>query len=114
MNSSIDRRQFAKYFFNLAGAVFGFAALNSCAQKKKETKDKPADCNDLSGLTEDEMTSRKKLGYREKSPSEERRCAKCALFLPNPNDGSCGRCTLVKGPVNAAGTCVYWVSKTEG
>lgn len=65
-------------------------------------------CMDVSGLTDAEVQLRNSLQYVDVTPDETKRCDNCALFVvPESGDG-CGTCTLIKGPIAAAGYCSSW------
>jgi hypothetical protein len=64
-------------------------------------------CDDLSKVSADEISKRKKLAYVSKSPIEDNNCQNCNLFIPAP-DKPCGACLLFKGPVSPEGHCAYW------
>lgn len=66
-------------------------------------------CDDLTGVSADEVSKRKKLAYVNKTPISDSHCSNCALYLPPANkDKPCGGCILFKGPVRAEGYCAYW------
>ncbi len=107
-----SRRKFLAFFFRslpLGALVVGSLACNNQHKSADKKSDDP--CSDLSGLTEDDIRSRKNLGYQEKALLKDKRCVTCSLFLPPGSSGDCGKCTLFKGPVHPEGTCTYWVAK---
>lgn len=65
-------------------------------------------CDDLTGVSADEIAKRKKLAYVNKTPIPDSHCSNCALYLPPAKDKPCGGCMLFKGPVRAEGYCAYW------
>ena len=65
-------------------------------------------CDDLTGVSADEVAKRKKLAYVNKTPIPDSHCSNCALYLPPAKDKPCGGCMLFKGPVRAEGYCAYW------
>ena len=88
-------------------------SLIACQGTGKEPKERalnaqPSSCDDLSGLTDDEIKLRDTFGYVKQSPLPENQCSNCNLWIPNEADPSCGRCLLFKGPVYAAGHCTSW------
>lgn len=65
-------------------------------------------CDDLTGVSPEELAKRKKLAYVNKSPIPDSQCANCALYMPPAAGKACGGCLLFKGPVRAEGYCAYW------
>jgi len=65
-------------------------------------------CNDMTGVSEDELAKRKQFGYVEKTPIPENTCRNCQLFIPPEEEGGCGACLLFKGPVLDDAYCTYW------
>lgn len=65
-------------------------------------------CDDLTGVSAEEVAKRKKLAYVNKTPIPDSHCSNCALYLPAAKDKPCGGCMLFKGPVRAEGYCAYW------
>ena len=115
-NLNYSRRKFLNKCLTTGGLFLGGAfILNSCntnqadekpAVKKQSNSDDP--CNDLSGISDDELKKRTSLGYVTKSPNPDNQCGNCSLYIP-PKDGeSCGGCLLFKGPVYKEGHCVQW------
>lgn len=116
------------------GIIFGCSSMKSVAQEVQSTvpsedpnaakdtletsgQQKPVQnttvqqknpCDDLSGISEEEIAKRKKLAYVNKTPIPDSHCSNCALYLPPGKDKPCGGCMLFKGPVRAEGYCAYW------
>ncbi|MGV3510183.1 MAG: high-potential iron-sulfur protein [Sphingobacteriaceae bacterium] len=65
-------------------------------------------CDDLTGVSADELAKRKKLAYVNQSPIPDSQCGNCALYMPPAKGKSCGGCMLFKGPVRSEGYCAYW------
>ena len=81
--------------------------------KKIVPQDDPENpCDDLSKVSADEISKRKKLAYVSQSPVENNQCGNCNLFIPAP-DKPCGACLLFKGPVSPEGHCAYWAPINE-
>lgn len=92
------------------GAVplLGVAAqgvLSGCGKKGA-----PDSCNDVSGLSEAELSARTALQYVDKSPKPEE-CDACALYQPAPEASACGGCQIVKGPIHPKGYCTAFAPK---
>ena len=114
------RRFIGKYI--LAGSValgtgilVAGSSVSSMA-KEGDSKQQPKNpqpvqknpCDDLTGVSADEVAKRKKLAYVNKTPIPDSHCSNCALYLPPAKDKPCGGCMLFKGPVRADGYCAYW------
>lgn len=111
-----SRRQFLHTPLTLLAGLLG-AGLIACQGTGKAPEEQtgaaaPASCDDLSGLTDEEIKLRETFGYVKKSPMADNQCSNCNLWIPNENDPSCGRCLLFKGPVYAAGHCTSWAPQT--
>lgn len=116
-----SRRRFIKKYI-LAGSVtlgtgilIAGSSVSSMAKggdsKKQPKTPQPAlknPCDDLSGVSVEEVEKRKKLAYVNKTPIPDSHCSNCALYLPPTKDKPCGGCLLFKGPVRAEGYCAYW------
>jgi hypothetical protein len=70
-------------------------------------------CDDLSGVSAEEIEKRKKLAYVNKTPIPDSHCSNCTLYLPPAKDKPCGGCMLFKGPVRPEGYCAYWAPITN-
>ena len=114
------RRFISKYI--LAGSVaigtgvlIAGSSVNSMAKEGDSNQQpktpQPAQknpCDDLTGVSAEEVAKRKKLAYVNKTPIPDSHCSNCALYLPPAKDKPCGGCMLFKGPVRAEGYCAYW------
>jgi hypothetical protein len=102
----MDRRTALSRLVMTAGAL-GLGGLAVACEKK------PAElsCTDTSGLTPDDLKTRRELlVYVDKSPDPTKKCSACALYKPAaPN--TCGACSLVKGPINPDGSCKSFAPK---
>lgn len=121
MNEQLSRKKFISKCAVYAGAFIGGALLlNSCKSDDSKPSDAansankpksmvvPEHCNDVSGLSSDEVEKRKSLGYVEQAPSPDMRCDVCKLYLPPAEGAKCGTCSLFKGPVDVAASCTYF------
>jgi hypothetical protein len=111
----INRKKFLK---NAAALGFtGFSAitfLSGCGEKKEEsgeTMKSSEPCSDLSGLTESEKQTRDLYRYVADSPHDDKKCHICNYFIPPDAGVKCGKCQIVKGPINPDGYCTSWVKK---
>ena len=116
-NKDYSRREFINKCLNTGGLFFGVALFfDSCntnksndSGKKQSTSEDP--CDDLSGVSEEELKKRQSLGYVSKSPVPGSFCGNCSLYIPPTNEDSCGGCLLFKGPVDAEGHCAQYTLK---
>ncbi len=69
------------------------------------------DCTDTSALTGSELTERTAVNYVEVAADPAKRCENCSLYK-RADSNKCGACTLIKGPINPAGTCTRWAMTT--
>src|SRR6185312_17081634 len=110
-NKGYSRRKFINKCLRTGSLFFGGALfLNSCntnnsndSGKKQSTSKEP--CGDLSGVSEEELKKRRRLGYVSKSPVPGSFCGNCSLYIPPTMQDGCGGCLLFKGPVDAEGHC---------
>ncbi len=87
-------------------AVLGSATVLVQACSKSELK-----CDDTSGLPAADLELRRSLEYQDASPhGETKSCSSCAFYVA-AGKNECGRCTLVKGPINPGGYCNSWAQK---
>lgn len=77
-------------------------------QPAQELAQQKHPCDDLSGVSAEEIEKRKKLAYVNKTPIPDSHCSNCTLYLPPAKDKPCGGCLLFKGPVRSEGYCAYW------
>lgn len=122
-NEKFSRRNFiGKYLGGATTLLCGGWIVSGCDKNKsaeKNTTHTKADasvdpCDDLSGLSENDIALRQKLAYVKKSPVAESRCNNCNLYLPPGEGKDCGLCMLFKGPVYQEGYCTYWAPQVEG
>ncbi len=119
MQRVYGRREFIGKHFFLSSVFLGAAAvLSGCDSKQgsqeEEEKNgvKTNQCEDLSGVSENDIEARTKLGYVEKSPLPDKLCSNCKLHIPPAAGKECGGCMLFKGPVYSSGYCTYWAPPT--
>jgi hypothetical protein len=113
----VSRRELLKNVCFAAAVVLpGELLISSCKSKGEEKNSadvvkEPSDCNDLSGVSDQDVELRKKFAYVNESPIPDNQCNSCNLYLPPANGKKCGGCMLFKGPVHPAGYCTYWAPK---
>lgn len=71
----------------------------------------PATCDEPNGLSAEERGVRNTLRYIDRSPDPKKACEACAQWIPQAQEGSCGACKLLKGPVHPAGSCRAFAPK---
>ena len=114
MPKAYSRREFVTKPFLLGSVFLGATiALSKCKSKtnseNEEKKNVNADpCEDLSGLSKNDIEARTKFAYVEKSPIPDKTCSNCKLHIPPKEGKECGACLLFKGPVYPSGYCTYW------
>lgn len=90
----------------------GCGSDNKTAEKKSEHV--PTQCDDYTGLEENDLKLRENFGYVTESPLEESHCKNCNLYKPAAEGHTCGGCTLFKGPVFENAYCTYWAPIVNG
>ena len=111
-----SRRKFLRKFLYKGSLVLGTGyviAMNSVDSVAQEPKTPAAQaqknpCDNMEGVSAEEVVKRKKLAYVNKTPIPDSHCSNCALYLPPGKDKPCGGCMLFKGPVRTEGYCAYW------
>jgi hypothetical protein len=76
-----------------------------CAKKEPES------CDSTMGLTQEEIKTRKSLGYADRSKDPAKHCIECEQYLPPPEKDECGTCKVMKGPVHTQGSCNVFTPK---
>lgn len=121
MKEQMTRKEFLECLAVMGCLAGTSAILAACGQKEEtepgtgagtKTASKPAaedPCADLSGLTEGELKMRETLKYVAVSPEAGKRCDNCKFWQPPASEqGPCGSCTLIKGPIHPEGHCTSW------
>lgn len=101
--AEVNRRQFLERAAMIGAGLSAAALLGGCKAGGGGT-----DCSDVSALSETELASRTTSNYVERSPHAAKTCANCALYTGTAD--SCGVCSVVRGPIKAAGYCDLWVA----
>ena len=118
-----ERRRWLKY----AAGVGAAAVLSACergrvhAEKSTTTtadagrSPEQVRCDDVAGLSGDEIERRKALKYTDRSSDGNRTCGGCMHLQPVPGSNSpCKRCSVVPGPVHVDGWCSSWTARVSG
>jgi hypothetical protein len=72
----------------------------------------PSSCTDTTGLSDDERAMRSTLSYVDRSSAPDRACKGCQQWSAPPEDGECGHCKLLKGPIHPMGSCKAFAPKS--
>ncbi len=109
MDRNLDRRLFLKRV--AVGTASAGAALYVAACGKGGGGGAALKCDDVSGLTKEEIVIRESLEYAEKSAKPDQTCDNCQLFQAAAAADKCGTCTVMKGPIHPKGWCKSWAAK---
>ena len=93
----------------LRGAGIGLVVLGAASCKRNATL--PSSCTDTTGLTNADIQARSALAYADSSPEPGKDCSGCQQFIAAPDEGKCGSCKLLKGPVHPKGYCRGFAAK---
>lgn len=131
----LDRRTFFKRAATIGAAVTGAGALLSACESEgggsksgsakqaeksggsgsaaKQAKGGGGDlnCMDAPDLTDAQKNTRKSLKYADSSDKEGQLCDNCQYWEPPKNEGECGGCQVVPGPIHPKGWCSSWTKK---
>ncbi len=107
----ITRRDALKHTALLTFVGVGAGSLlTSACDKKASTA--ALSCNDTSSLAPADLEMRTvTMAYVEKTADPAKACENCQQYKAAPAPGSCGGCTILKGPINPAGFCKAWIAK---
>jgi hypothetical protein len=70
-------------------------------------------CNDVSQLSATARQTRETFQYETRSSDPQKHCKACNFWQEPVEEGICGTCTLVKGPIHPLGSCISWVEKQK-
>lgn len=104
--SALSRREAIRNSLLIGAAVMTPGLLALGCSKKEEA----LTCTDTTGLSEQDIATRKALEYVDKAPDPAKDCVGCQLYTAGaPN--ACGTCSIIKGPIHPKGHCKSWVAK---
>lgn len=121
----LNRRQFVQRAGWVCLTGMAVVYLPGCVgDQAEEMADKPrraidaakeaADpCNDLTQLTPDERAMRTTFKYEPRAKDPAKLCVTCNFWIPDPDGGLCGTCTLFKGPIHPKASCMSWAEKIK-
>jgi hypothetical protein len=98
-----SRRNFMRMLVGAISLISG--SMQACRSEKNPNKDP---CDDLSSLSEAQLSVRQQLGYVAQSSVADRTCSNCNLFVKSDSSLSCGSCLAMKGSVADGGYCTVW------
>lgn len=78
----------------------------------KKGSDAPFACTETAGMEPDAVQARTVVGYTDAAPDLEKTCGGCQQYVAAPNDGACGSCKVVKGPIHPNGWCKAFTAKS--
>lgn len=112
----VTRRSFLGRLLSAGLAGLGFSSfVAGCGggeqgppTENQERSEPLAECEDISGLTDQEVLVRESLGYVAVSPNPNQTCSNCRFYTKPAGGEVCGGCQLFAGPVNAGGYCNSW------
>lgn len=110
--AKINRKNFFKRAAFLGVTSLSLPAiLESCGGNSNKTNPSTDPCTDTSGLTADQLQTRKTFQYMGKSPHDDKYCSICNFFIKPKGNAHCGTCQVVKGPINPEGYCNSFMKK---
>jgi len=68
-------------------------------------------CTETEGLTDAEKQLRQQQEYTDDSPFEDKVCDNCRFWQAPQQEGTCGGCQVVKGPIHPKGHCKLWAAQ---
>jgi hypothetical protein len=69
-------------------------------------------CVDPAALSDADIQLRQSLGYADPSPEAHKACGGCEFFKADEN-GKCGHCIILSGPVSPTGHCSSWAAAAK-
>lgn len=94
----------------LGAAAVAPSALVGCGGE--EEGGGALDCTDTSSLNPAQLQTRQSQSYVESSPNEGQNCANCRFFQAPSQEGSCGTCQVIAGPINPDGYCNLYAAQS--
>lgn len=101
----MERRQFLVL-------VAGLTAFATVRAQDSKSKNPQFSCSNVSGLSPEQIQTRKSLQYTDRSSKAKQTCGNCQNLQPKPqgSDG-CQGCQVIPGPVHPSGWCSAWVAR---
>ena len=108
--NEISRRSFIRHAVELSALGIG-AGLVLTACGKGGAGSAATGCNDTTGLDDAAKGFRTSNNYMEASTDPAKTCETCQLWVVPAAGAACGGCSVIKGPINAKGTCNLYAKK---
>lgn len=100
--TTLSRRAFLRHTTRIGALVPISLTLGACTSGPN--------CDDVSALSTPDRLRRESVEYTsESAQGDEESCANCKFFTTGAA-GQCGSCSLVPGPIAAAGRCTLWAA----
>ncbi len=71
----------------------------------------PAACTDTTGLSAEQRQVRTTLAYVDSATEPGKDCERCQHYVAATQEGSCGGCKLLPGPVHPRGYCKVFTAR---
>lgn len=106
-DGKMGRREAARRALMVLGAAaIAPSALAGCGGEQEAG----LSCQNTSGLTPAELSTRQSQAYTDDSPHADKRCNNCRFFQAGqPN--ACGTCQVIRGPIHPEGYCNLWAAQ---
>lgn len=69
-------------------------------------------CTDTSGLNPTQLQTRQSQNYTDSSPRGSEKCSTCRFYQAPNQQGSCGTCQVIAGPIHPDGYCDLFAAQT--
>lgn len=107
MNGAVESQSRRDFFLSAGVVSLIVLGATGCSQRRA-----PISCDLSAGLAPEEVQARSALRYVEPGSDETRRCSSCQQYLTPPEDGGCGSCKVLKGPIHPNGTCMVFAPRS--
>ena len=109
--SGITRRDMMKRSLLVLGAATGAGAVLAGCGDDGDAGGDGLTCTDTEGLTDAEKQLRQQQDYVDNSPFDDKLCDNCRFWQAPQQEGTCGGCQVVKGPIHPKGHCKLWAAQ---
>ena len=92
-------------------AAFGILAAFGAGAAACKSEASKLSCADTTSLSSADAQVRISLAYADQSTMPGKDCSKCQQYLPGP-ENACGGCKVLRGPINPAGYCKSFATKS--
>ena len=108
--SDLSRREFLGLLVAMVSCGPGAPTPEEVAAEAARYDD-ALTCTDVGGLWPGERKTRDDNHYVDRSTQPLQYGFNCTNFVPPAQDGACGTCRTVKGPIHPLGWCQSWTAK---